>query len=1086
MQADVKVKKTSTPIKATPVKSSRGFKESKSDHMSLSSKQKTPLQSKSVGSPLGKPYLSKSYENLSLHQKKKLSAYVDHRPKSSLGLPKADHPGKQSNKENVRKDKEGFVKPKPVKAFIVAPIRKASSTQHIDKSGGNGSSESGGRGTPQKSYTSRMQAMKRAHSQQNVSKDKLARKRTSAPADVMAYNAELLANFEKDKKLLEARISELVQVAENRKAEIEKFKYETKNLKEQIPSHDLKDEIQFLRTENKLYMAQLKDLGHPVEQITDTEKLSRLKSQAAKGGKSVEGNVPKSMSCDSLSTDGRCNTGKFDTLDRSVTSEPGMSLNDICSQVPEHPSLCSLEISANWEKGSNKSSDALSEVSVAGLTERILQMEESHYSTNEELQATLQELGDLQHSVNELSDENERLFNERNILLESLCTQTEKLEHCRIQIEQLKSLLISGTLPDTTNRELQLLELLKAGQDEREEMIRKQNEYANALHNCEQDLRESQDVVDTARDKSLLLEDTASSLRSERDSYAQLNTELKEQVANNRIEISHYKTLLENEKTRVQELDQYCAASKRSDLEELLHNALQEKDKLEDKCANTKEKLLHSQNEVDNLRETIRSRDDELMVAKNNGRTQVHDLEYKIERAEKEREDNKMEIESLRQRLGEEAQVVDQLREDKKCLAVEVQGLHKQLDVISQDKNKLEAEAMELREKMEQKTEEWQQFQKDLQVAVLVANDFRAETQEDRDKIQQDNATLGEKVASLQMDVEKLREENERLKSQKTFDEKSSTPKSIMSNAELKGKVMCTVDRELLHLRDKRQDKNATQSVKSLIRSIEEQVKSGCSSLHSSTCSSRRNSDTTDGTSLSGIREFQDLVKSPSSPNVEGSPLYNTSTPDVTLRSALKKTEKPSPIRLSVGMLSFDSPRSPLETGPKSAPPSSKTDTSPTITSILSNRPSSSIRRSSTVGLVESGDRKEVSSKDPLSMLSKQMGGSKRNALLKWCQQKTINYPKVDITNFSSSWNDGLAFCALLHSYLPSKIPYVDLSSEDKRRNFNYAFEAAESVGISSSILNINDMVVMERPDWQAVMAYVTSIYKHFEIEAKP
>jgi len=28
-------------------------------------------------------------------------------------------------------------------------------------------------------------------------------------------------------------------------------------------------------------------------------------------------------------------------------------------------------------------------------------------------------------------------------------------------------------------------------------------------------------------------------------------------------------------------------------------------------------------------------------------------------------------------------------------------------------------------------------------------------------------------------------------------------------------------------------------------------------------------------------------------------------------------------------------------------------------------------------------------------------------------------------------------------------------------------------------------MVAMERPDWQAVMAYVTSIYKHFELDQK-
>ena len=41
----------------------------------------------------------------------------------------------------------------------------------------------------------------------------------------------------------------------------------------------------------------------------------------------------------------------------------------------------------------------------------------------------------------------------------------------------------------------------------------------------------------------------------------------------------------------------------------------------------------------------------------------------------------------------------------------------------------------------------------------------------------------------------------------------------------------------------------------------------------------------------------------------------------------------------------------------------------------------------------------------------------------------------IDITNFSSSWNDGLAFCALLHSYLPQTIPYNDLNSNDKVRN---------------------------------------------------
>ncbi|XP_072934224.1 uncharacterized protein spdi [Epargyreus clarus] len=119
--------------------------------------------------------------------------------------------------------------------------------------------------------------------------------------------------------------------------------------------------------------------------------------------------------------------------------------------------------------------------------------------------------------------------------------------------------------------------------------------------------------------------------------------------------------------------------------------------------------------------------------------------------------------------------------------------------------------------------------------------------------------------------------------------------------------------------------------------------------------------------------------------------------------------------------------------------------------------------------------------KDPLNALQVKNGGSKRNALLKWCQQKTMGYNNIDITNFSSSWNDGMALCALLHAYVgEARVPYASLSPHDKRTNFSVAFAAAEAVGVPTT-LNIQDMIQQERPDWQQVMAYVTSIYKHFE-----
>ncbi|OBS60450.1 hypothetical protein A6R68_08440 [Neotoma lepida] len=66
----------------------------------------------------------------------------------------------------------------------------------------------------------------------------------------------------------------------------------------------------------------------------------------------------------------------------------------------------------------------------------------------------------------------------------------------------------------------------------------------------------------------------------------------------------------------------------------------------------------------------------------------------------------------------------------------------------------------------------------------------------------------------------------------------------------------------------------------------------------------------------------------------------------------------------------------------------------------------------------------------------------------------------IDITNFSSSWSDGLALCALLHTYLPAHIPYQELNSQEKE---------------------LSEMLYTDRPDWQSVMQYVAQIYKYFE-----
>uniref|UniRef100_A0A9J8D153 F-actin monooxygenase n=1 Tax=Cyprinus carpio carpio TaxID=630221 RepID=A0A9J8D153_CYPCA len=100
--------------------------------------------------------------------------------------------------------------------------------------------------------------------------------------------------------------------------------------------------------------------------------------------------------------------------------------------------------------------------------------------------------------------------------------------------------------------------------------------------------------------------------------------------------------------------------------------------------------------------------------------------------------------------------------------------------------------------------------------------------------------------------------------------------------------------------------------------------------------------------------------------------------------------------------------------------------------------------------------------------------------LLTWCQKQTEGYRGVNVTDLTSCWISGLAFCALIHRFRPQLIDYDSLNEQDCARNLQLAFDVAEKEFGIKPFITGKELAAGQELDKTSMCNYLSKFYELF------